>query len=237
MDYNLFIYILIAITPGLLWLAFFLKKDNLPEPKIEIFKVFYFGIMAVIPAALIEINMLGHLSWMPETMTYYALKFIFIVALIEEVLKYLIIRYLVLKNSCFDEPIDIVIYMITSGLGFATGENLLLFIMTPSISDPIGIAITRFIGANFLHALCSAIIGIFIALSFYHLKQRKWIIVAGFILSIIIHATFNFSIQLFIINNKELIGIIPFIITITLSMFVIIGIEKVKKMKGVCKIN
>lgn len=237
MDCNLFVYILIALAPGILWLIFFLRKDNLPEPKIEITKVFYFGIMAVIPAALIEINMLGHLSWMPESMTKYALKFVFIVALIEETLKYLIVRYLVLKNSFFDEPIDIVIYMITSGLGFATGENLLLFILSQPITDPIGIAVTRFLGANFLHALCSAIIGIFIALAFYHLKHRKWIIALGFILSITIHAIFNFSIQLFIINNKELIGIIPFMITITLSIFVIIAIEKVRKMKGVCKIN
>jgi RsiW-degrading membrane proteinase PrsW (M82 family) len=237
------IYIIIAIVPGLAWLIYFLRKDNQREPGLEITKVFYFGMMTVIPVGLIEIGIDKEISFLNTYTLYYLLKQILVIALIEESFKYLIVRYLALKKSFLDEPIDIVIYMIVSGLGFATAENVLQFIekyqtfSSALIESGIALAVVRFFGANLLHVLCSGIIGIFVALSFYNLKHRGWIIPIGFILSIVIHGVFNFSIELFIINNNELIAMVPFIITMTIFIPFVIAIKKVKKMKSVCKIN
>ena len=163
------LYILIAIIPGLIWLFIFLRRDNLEEPKLEITKVFYLSMLLVIPAGLIEMNLLEKISSLEINNLYYFLKFVVIVGLIEEIMKYLVVRYAVLKRSFLDEPIDIVIYMIVSGLGFATAENILTFIADPNlmtdpqISNGVKIAMVRFFGANLLHILCSGIIGIFIA--------------------------------------------------------------------------
>ncbi|BFT94218.1 MAG: hypothetical protein MNSN_08700 [Minisyncoccus archaeiphilus] len=237
------LYILIAIIPGLIWLFIFLRRDNLEEPKLEITKVFYLSMMLVIPAGLIEMNLLEKISSLEINNLYYFLKFVVIVGLIEEIIKYLVVRYAVLKRSFLDEPIDIVIYMIVSGLGFATAENILTFIADPNlIADPqisngVKIAMVRFFGANLLHILCSGIIGIFIALSFYQIKKRYLILVLGFTLSIIIHGVFNFSIELFIINNDEQIAMAPFVITSTILIPFILAIGKIRKMKSVCKIN
>jgi|GEM_PF-1006745 RsiW-degrading membrane proteinase PrsW (M82 family) len=237
------LYILIAIIPGLIWLFIFLRRDNLEEPKLEITKVFYLSMMLVIPAGLIEMNLLEKISSLEINNLYYFLKFVVIVGLIEEIMKYLVVRYAVLKRSFLDEPIDIVIYMIVSGLGFATAENILTFIADPNlIADPqisngVKIAMVRFFGANLLHILCSGIIGIFIALSFYQIKKRYLILVLGFTLSIIIHGVFNFSIELFIINNDEQIAMAPFVITSTILIPFILAIGKIRKMKSVCKIN
>jgi len=237
------LYILIAIIPGLIWLFIFLRRDNLEEPKLEITKVFYLSMMLVIPAGLIEMNLLEKISSLEINNLYYFLKFVVIVGLIEEIIKYLVVRYAVLKRSFLDEPIDIVIYMIVSGLGFATAENILTFIADPNlIADPqisngVKIAMVRFFGANLLHILCSGIIGIFIALSFYQIKKRYLILALGFVLSIIIHGVFNFSIELFIINNDEQIAMAPFVITSTILIPFILAIGKIRKMKSVCKIN
>lgn len=237
------LYILIAIIPGLIWLFIFLRRDNLEEPKLEITKVFYLSMMLVIPAGLIEMNLLEKISSLEINNLYYFLKFVVIVGLIEEIMKYLVVRYAVLKRSFLDEPIDIVIYMIVSGLGFATAENILTFIADPNlIADPqisngVKIAMVRFFGANLLHILCSGIIGIFIALSFYQIKKRYLILALGFVLSIIIHGVFNFSIELFIINNDEQIAMAPFVITSTILIPFILAIGKIRKMKSVCKIN
>ncbi|MDD4409096.1 MAG: PrsW family intramembrane metalloprotease [Candidatus Pacebacteria bacterium] len=240
---NIFLHILIATIPGLIWLFFFLQKDNLKEPGMQIVKVFYISMIMVFPAAMIEIYMQTRIDGWNTDSFYYLLKHIFIVGLVEESLKYLVVRYAVLKKSFLDEPIDIIIYMITSGLGFATAENILTFmnnsqfLFSSQIQNGLIVATTRFFGANLLHVLCSGIIGIFIALSFYHLKKRWWIISLGFLLSITIHGVFNFSIELFIINNNELIAILPFIITTTILVPFIAALGKIKKMKSVCKIN
>ncbi|MCK9393674.1 MAG: PrsW family glutamic-type intramembrane protease [Candidatus Paceibacterota bacterium] len=248
MDYKIFLYLFLAITPGILWLIFFLRKDNHPEPKIKLFTVFYFGMIVVLLAAFIELQMLKHIDLSSPTITemfgtsaeptlfFYGIKYVFIVGIIEEVLKYLVVRFLILKKSCIDEPIDLPIYMITAAIGFAVGENLLLFFYTNPINAP-GIAMTRFIGANLLHIVCSAIIGITLAVSFYNIKKRYLILFVGFVLSIVTHALFDFCIQLFIINEDSIIILAPYILTGTLSILVIIGLQLVKKMKGVCKID
>jgi RsiW-degrading membrane proteinase PrsW (M82 family) len=239
---NILLYIVLGAAPGLVWLTFFLRKDKLPEPKIEIIKVFYCAMMVVIPAGMLELEMISHLQGMGIDTTYYLIRFVLIVGLVEEVVKYLIVRYLVLKRSCLDEPIDIVIYMITAGLGFATAENILLFFNLEQgmVSQELLniITATRFFGANLLHAICSGIIGIFIALSFENLRHRKWIIPLGFVSSILIHGIFDFSIQLFIINNNgDLNTFVPFLITSALAIPLIAAIRKVRDMKSVCKIN
>ncbi|MCK9578520.1 PrsW family glutamic-type intramembrane protease [bacterium] len=248
MESNILLYIFLAATPGLIWLAFFIKKDNVPEPKMEIFKVFYIGMMIVLLAALIEIQMIRHIDLSSPSVSYlldsennptllfYGIKYLFIVAIIEEVLKYFVVRFIVLKKSSIDEPIDLPIYMITAAVGFAVGENiLLLFFANPA--DATGIAITRFIGANLLHIVCSAIIGISLAMSFYYLKKRYLLLFLGFTLSIVAHALFDICLQLFIMNEDSIIILAPYTLTGLLTILVLIGLRIVKKMKGVCKID
>jgi len=248
MEYKILLYLFLAFAPGIIWLSFFLKRDNLPEPKMQIFKVFYFGLMVVLLAVLIELQMVKHIdlnspstpllfgSATEPSLLFYGIKYVFIVGIIEESLKYLVVRFLVLKNSCIDEPIDLPIYMITAAIGFAVGENILLFLFGDPINVP-GVAITRFIGANLLHIICSAIIGISLAMSFYHLKKRYLILFIGFTLSIVTHALFDICLQLFIINEDSIIILAPYILTGTLTILVLIGLRTIKKMKGVCKID
>jgi len=90
------------------------------------------------------------------------------VALVEEYLKFLVVKKTILKSPEFDEPIDAPIYMIVSGLGFATLENILLFWKnTDAAYFPYLISFIRFISATFLHALTSGILGYFLAKSFF----------------------------------------------------------------------
>ncbi|MFA6251965.1 MAG: PrsW family glutamic-type intramembrane protease [Candidatus Paceibacterota bacterium] len=242
------LYLFLAVLPGLLWLSFFIKRDNLPEPKIEIFKVLYFGIMVVLLAVLIEKQMLRNIdlsspnaiylldSQNKPNLLFYGIKYLFIVGTIEEILKYFVVRFIILKKSCIDEPIDLPIYMITAAIGFAIGENILLLFFANPLNAP-GVAIARFIGANLLHIVCSAIIGISLAMSYYYLKKRYLILFLGFVLSVAAHALFDICLQLFIMNENSIIILAPYILTGTLSILVLFGLRAVKKMKGVCKIN
>lgn len=241
MDNNIFLYFFFATAPGLIWLFYFLKKDRLPEPKLQILKIFIYGIAATIPTAFIELALIKDLDLAGlDPIIYIVVKYIFIIGLTEELLKYIVVRYGILKNSCMDEPIDIPLYMIISALGFATLENILVFSNPELINmanGPIYLSLIRFIGATFLHALCSGLIGCFIAFSFYVLRFR-WILVSiGFILSVFLHGIFDFYIELSIMDiATETEKLYPLLIVFILDICVSILLKEIRKIKSVCKI-
>jgi len=122
MDY-LFL-IIFAITPSIIWLLFFLKKDSHPEPKSMILKIFLWGMLSAIPAIFIEFIFLK----IKELILISFWNFFIGIAFIEEFLKYIVVKYKVLKSSELDEPLDVMLYMIISALGFAALENFLIFL-------------------------------------------------------------------------------------------------------------
>ena len=239
MDYLL--HLLLALAPGLIWLLFFLRKDAHPESNFQVLKIFLYGILAAIIAALIGLSALDGLTKLNLSDTLFSLlKFFIAVALVEEVLKYLAVKKGILTNSEFDEPTDAVLYMIIASLGFATAENILIFFnesFFQEFSDscaPYLLFLLRFWGATLLHALCSAIIGFAIAFSFFETKSRKKLLFLGLISAIALHGLFDFSIMRL---EGILQALIPTIILVCLAFIVSIGFEKIKKMKSICKIN
>ena len=117
-------YIIFGVLPSIIWLLFYLRKDVHPEPKLEVIKIFFYGMLIAIPAVFLEMGIFKGFDkiggWMALSPFLITIFNTFIgVALIEEVLKYLVVREKVLKNPEFDEPIDAVLYMIIAALGFA----------------------------------------------------------------------------------------------------------------------
>ena len=235
------LYILFGVLPSIIWLLFYLRKDVHPEPKLMVLKIFFYGMLVAIPAVFLEMGVfkgfaqLGKLlSWSPFLITI--LNTFCGVALIEEVLKYLVVQSKVLKNPEFDEPIDAVLYMIIAALGFAALENILiLFRLGPGflISRTIEVSAFRFLGATFLHALCSGTVGYFLALSFFEMKNRLIFLSLGLGISIILHGLYNFAILKI---EGVLQFLIPIIILISLAAFLSFSFKKLKKLKSVCKI-
>ncbi|MFA5178593.1 MAG: PrsW family glutamic-type intramembrane protease [Candidatus Paceibacterota bacterium] len=242
---TIFLYFVLAILPGMIWLSIFLKKDNLPEPKMKIMQIFYFGVFVAVPAVLIELWLLSDFKQFSfvslSSISYFLFKNILIIGLIEELLKYFVVRYFVLKKSCMDEPIDIPLYMIISALGFATAENILLFTshQFTMITEPFVLSLIRFLGANLLHVLCSGIIGIFLAWSFYQLKYRWLFIVFGFSLGIIVHGLFDFFLESSIIelSQNDYIVVYPAVLLIICFCLLNFSFNKIKKLKSVCIIK
>jgi len=164
--------------------------------------------------------------------------YIFIgIALVEEILKYLVVRDKVLKDPEFDEPIDAMLYMIIAALGFVALENLLIFLSSEvfflKIEQTLALAGFRFISATFLHALTSGALGYFLALSFFETKKRSLFLIAGFSLAIVLHGLYNFSIMEI---EGNLRFVIPLIILVSLAIFLTSGFKKLQKLKSVCKI-
>jgi len=237
--------IFFGLSASFIWLMFYLRKDAHPESNKMVLKIFIFGMLTTIPAALAEIGIFERISkvWIENNPYLFIILYqLFAVALTEEFLKYFVVKKAVLKNKEFDEPVDAMIYMIISALGFAALENILALFGMPFI-NVLFISSLRFIGATFLHALVSGTIGYFLALSIAKTKKRTSFIAAGISISVILHALFNIfiiGIETARIAGKTplavFFGVCVVIILISLSIFVSRGFKKLKKLSSTCKI-
>jgi RsiW-degrading membrane proteinase PrsW (M82 family) len=223
------LYFLFAILPSFLWLNFYLREDQRPEPKLMVLKVFLFGMAIAFLALSIEIVLISGIESIKLSEKIVSLiKIFFVTALVEEFLKFLVVREAVFESKELDEPVDCMIYMIIAGLGFAATENMLL--LFPLKSEIFGklfqISFLRFVSATFLHALSSAVVGFFIGLSFFRKEKRLKLILLGLLIAICLHGFYNF----FIIEFGERFGLSLSAILILISAYFVATFFK--RLKG-----
>lgn len=242
MDYKIILYIIFGMLPSLFWLFYYLRKDIHPEPKKMIIKMFLWGAAITIPVFFIQLGMsalldMANFSFLATSLIYWFL----VISLTEEIFKFLIVRLKAVNSPNLDEPTDLVIYMIIAALGFAAVENMLyLFIPVSGVSfntivnRTLIITLIRFIGATFLHTLCSGFIGYVLALAYCEEKNRLFKMSFGITSAVLLHGFYNFSI-IALEGYPRLL--VPAAIIIFLAVFVISGFNRLRQMKSVCKIN
>lgn len=213
-----------AILPSFAWLNFYLRKDAKPEPKIMILKAFFGGMIITLPTIYFEnflITILVKLNF------GLFLKVFLGVALVEEFLKFLVVRIMIFSSPELEEPVDTMIYMICSALGFAAAENIFLLSFQELFLEKIvEISFLRFLGATFLHALSSAIVGFYTGLSFFRKKERIKLISLGIVLATFLHGFYNY----FIIKFEEGLGIfLAAALILMAAFFVSFGFKKLKE--------
>jgi len=242
MDYYIIIFIVLGILPSLIWLFYYLREDVHPEPKRMILEIFLWGALITLPVLLIQIGLTNLLNETNINSLFKNLLYWFlIIAFSEEFFKYLVIRLKVIDSPDLDEPLDAMLYMVIAALGFAAVENIFYLFMPigqMSFDQLIGkilvIDVVRFVGATFLHTLCSAAIGYSLAISFCEVKTKNISLVAGIIMATALHGFYDLSI---ITLPEPAKFIVPIVIILTLAFFVFSGFEKLKRMKSICKIN
>ena len=228
-------YIAFGLLPSLIWLLFYLRKDHHPESNKMVLKIFFYGGLAAGLAAVVEIGLFRAIKaagW--PNMAATIVNAWLAVALTEELLKYLVVRMAVLRNSEFDEPMDAALYMIIAALGFAAIENIIiLFATVPKfyLLETFSFSVFRFVSATFLHALSSGMVGYFLAMSLRNGKKRSHLLFLGLAMAALLHGAYNFSI-ISIEGSKRFI--IPIIIIVVLSLFLSQGLKKLKRLKSVC---
>ena len=119
--------LLISFAPGLFWLWFFARLDRLrPSSRRWIAFTFIYGILSVIPAALISEILLPEDFFRPEvSLAVISTSMLFVVGPVEEICKFLAVRWTVFRSLHFEETMDGLVYGAAASLGFASLENLL----------------------------------------------------------------------------------------------------------------
>lgn len=241
--FEIFLYLLCAILPGTIWLFYFLSKDKNPEPKKVIIKTFIIGAIVTIPVLGIEYGLMQGLeSTNLAQPAFLAIKYFLIIALVEELFKYLAYRMGALKSQFMDEAIDVPIYMIIAALGFATAENILLFFQASFVGviEPVSLSFFRFIGATLVHVLASGVFGFYLAVSYYKIEKRLKYFFRGLIIAILLHGIFDFFLKYSIMNTggeERLTPAIAIIIVSVIAAFILLrqSLHKLNKLKSICK--
>ena len=219
---HLVFLIILGLIPSLIWLWYYLKKDDHPEPKSIILKTFVYGFISTFVAFCVELifmkSMMGFGDFCPECKynlsqvlsfaggtNLFMLSFaiLSVLAYIEEAVKYIAAKSAAIRSKAFDEPVDAMIYLIAAALGFAAAENIGYIIQ--DAPHAIGIAYFRFLSSTFIHVLASATAGYFLAYSIVHQKNKIIYIAIGLVTATILHTLFNFFIILSERNNRYIL--------------------------------
>lgn len=196
------------------WLLFFLFEDrNDPEPTFLITKTFALGMIAAGAAAFIE-HLIASRFFGLIAIENYSFTALLSNGFVEETMKFMVVLLFVRRSRFLDEPIDLMIYLITAALGFAAVENLLFFNSVRSIEELIGLASLRFVGATLMHALSSGLLGYFWA------KRR---LLFGLPFVSLLHALFNYLIL------KLGPTIFPTILLIVMAIAMFVDFDKLKE--------
>lgn len=185
------VYALLAgLLPSLIWLWFWTREDEQPEPRWLLISTFAAGMIVVLGAIFLE-RYIGGFA-MSSSLRYT------LWAAVEEICKFIAVAVVALNSDYNDEPIDAMVYCIIAALGFSALENT-LFLLEPlaggAISESIMTGNMRFMGATLVHVVSSALVGFSFGLAYYRSRLVKVIaIVLGLSAAITLHTAFNLSI-------------------------------------------
>ena len=183
--------LLITIVPSLIILGFFFFSDKFKEPKQTIAIVFVLGCLTCFPAGMINDFMYEAFYDGSDFSERLSSSFLS-AAWSEELLKFIVLYFIVLRRNEFNEPMDGIVYGVAVSLGFATFENYdYVFYWAKEWGiDPYQMAVWRSYSAVPMHGLMGCIMGFYFGM-YAFTANKKYLVLCLFI-PFVIHGFYNF---------------------------------------------
>ncbi|OAB46942.1 glutamic-type intramembrane protease PrsW [Paenibacillus antarcticus] len=180
----LFSVIASAVAPGIALLTFFYLKDKYDaEPIHMVIRIFLLGLLIVIPVMIIQRGLTLWLGHGPFVQSF------FISAGVEELLKWIVLYYIIYNHVEFDEPYDGIVYAVTVSLGFATVENVMYAWYSHA---SIGTMFIRALLPVSGHALFGVIMGYYFGRArFSNGVRTKRFLVYSLLIPLLFHGTYD----------------------------------------------
>lgn len=177
------IYVAIAVLPAIILITWLYTQDKIhPEPKRAVYRLFLIGAAVVLPAGLLEQQMINadvphNTSFSVTLMTAF-----FVAGMIEEFLKAAVFEKAALQKGLIKYPIDAIVYAGAVGLGFATIENI-LYVTSSGFTT----ALLRSVTAVPAHFMFAILMGYQFSRSIWRKKNRAY----GYIVPAIAHGIYD----------------------------------------------
>tara|TARA_R110002073_G_scaffold325707_2_gene505023 strand:+ start:6978 stop:7649 length:672 start_codon:yes stop_codon:yes gene_type:complete len=138
-------------------------------------------------------------------------KAFFVVGLIEEFSKYIMVRYYAQPRKGFNEPFDGIVYAVMVSMGFAAVENLFYV-----LQGGIEVALIRAVTAIPAHATFAILMGYYMGKAKFSNNRIKWNLI-GLLLAVLFHGAYDFFLFIGFIPGISMGAFISLIIGIILS--------------------
>ena len=206
--------LLATVTPILIVIIYIYIKDKYEkESKRVLLVCFLLGaILSIIITTLLYVFFDLFLP-LPDSYSIWQqfVKAFFVVGLIEEFSKYIMVRYYAQPKKGFNEPFDGIIYAVMVSMGFAAVENLFYV-----LEGGIEVAVIRAVTAIPAHATFSVLMGYFMGKAKFSTNRMKWNLI-GLSLAVLFHGSYDFFLFVGFIPGISIGAFISLIIGIVLS--------------------
>lgn len=189
----------LAVAPGIAIAVYVYFRDKYEkEPLSLLLKTFAAGVIAVIPAALIEQVLFTMFPLQNSSLINIALNNFLFIGLTEELCKYFFLYSVAYSRADFNEPFDGIMYAVMVSMGFATAENL-LYVMNGGLE----VAVARIFTAVPAHASFAVLMGYFVGLAKFRNSRSPYLLL-GIGMATLFHGAYDFFLS---IDNVELIAL------------------------------
>lgn len=216
----------IAIAPGIAICLFIYLKDKYNREPLGLLMVsFIMGMLAIIPAVIIQIAFTKPVERIMGEGIYYVAVFSYlIVALGEEGSKFLVLRFIPYRRKAFDDPFDGIVYAVMVSMGFATLENI-GYVTNYGLST----GITRMFLSVPAHATFAVLMGYHVGLAKFDPANKNKHMILAIFWPVFFHGTFDF----FLFVGKTWLyfagAVVSFIVAVRLSL------KLIRKKQGISK--
>jgi len=205
------VLLILALAPCLFLLWYFYHRDKYePEPKKKIIKIFLLGAVMVIPAGLLEIGIGSGIDALIGGIPHAFIMSFFVIAPIEELLKFFTVKKWIYRSLEFDEVMDGIVYTVAASLGFATVENILYV-----FQHGVQVAIARAFLAVPGHAFFGALMGYYIGRAKFNKEKESSLLLKGIFLAVFFHGLYDF-----LLLTQTVLALLVIILIIVLGFFV-----------------
>ena len=185
------IYLIIIAVLRVFVLAFVVYRQDKyeKEPLGQLVKAFFFGALAIIPAAMME----RFLVWFtpPFPVVSGAYTGFVVAGCSEELCKLLMLMLAVWKSREFDEYMDGIVYASFVALGFACFENISYVFGQEAFADALVTGSVRAVLSVPGHFLFGVMMGYYFALAKFDPERRRHYLWRAFFIPMLMHGTFD----------------------------------------------
>jgi protease PrsW len=180
----------LAVAPGCAIIFYIYWKDRYDkEPFKNLLIGFFLGALAILPALLIQRELRPILQhYLPNySISYFTVFAFIVVALSEELCKFVMLRFYAYPHKDFDEPFDGITYSVLIAMGFATLENI-NYVFKYGFAT----GLLRMFLSVPAHGAFAVLMGYHMGLAKFNTKHAWRYMTKGLLLATFFHGAFDF---------------------------------------------
>ncbi len=210
---HLFFLLTLAVIPGIaIGIFIYINDKDEPEPIKLLLLSFGYGALSFGVNLAIGLPLRSLFSIQEKTLTEQAIHAFAIVALVEELSKFIFIRGILYSNKNFNEPLDGIVYAVMVGMGFATAENI-LFIW----NGDGGTALIRMFSAIPAHAMFAVLMGYLLGKAKFKRKKEVYYSVMALAVATLFHGVYDYFLFISFVPGIWIGSLVSLIVAFMLS--------------------